>query len=304
MEEKSKNTVLEFSPDTNLLEQSEYKFSLQDRETPNLYRHLFDYQSIPKVSFNHRVVPINMPEEIWMTDTTFRDGQQSTSPFTVEQIVELFKLMHKLGGPKGLIRQSEFFVYTEKDRRALQECMNLGFEFPEVTTWIRANEKDFDLVKQFGVKETGILVSCSDYHIYNKMGLTRKQAMDKYLGVVKSVLERGIRPRCHFEDITRADYYGFVVPFAEALQRLSDESGIPIKIRACDTMGFGVSYPGAALPRSVPGIIYGLQHYAGVPSSMLEWHGHNDFYKVVTNASTAWLYGACAVKPRKAFRVC
>ena len=295
MEEKSKNTVLEFSPDTNLLEQSEYKFSLQDRETPNLYRHLFDYQSVPKVSFNHRVVPINMPEEIWMTDTTFRDGQQSTSPFTVEQIVELFKLMHKLGGPKGLIRQSEFFVYTEKDRRALQECMDLGFEFPEVTTWIRANEKDFDLVKQFGVKETGILVSCSDYHIYNKMGLTRKQAMDKYLGVVKSVLERGIRPRCHFEDITRADYYGFVVPFAEALQRLSDESGIPIKIRACDTMGFGVSYPGAALPRSVPGIIYGLQHYAGVPSSMLEWHGHNDFYKVVTNASTAWLYGCSSV---------
>ena len=295
MEEKNKNTVLEFSPETNLLEQSDYKFSFQDRETPNLYRHLFDYQSIPKVSFNHRVVPINMPDEIWMTDTTFRDGQQSTSPFTVEQIVELFKLLHKLGGPKGLIRQSEFFVYTEKDRRALQECMALGYEFPEVTTWIRANEKDFDLVKQFGVKETGILVSCSDYHIYNKMGLTRGKALDKYLGVVKSVLERGIRPRCHFEDITRADYYGFVVPFAEALQRLSDESGIPIKIRACDTMGFGVSYPGASLPRSVPGIIYGLQHYAGVPSSMLEWHGHNDFYKVVSNASTAWLYGCSSV---------
>ena len=295
MEEKNKNTVLEFSPETNLLEQSDYKFSFQDRETPNLYRHLFDYQSIPKVSFNHRVVPINMPDEIWMTDTTFRDGQQSTSPFTVEQIVELFKLLHKLGGPKGLIRQSEFFVYTEKDRRALQECMALGYEFPEVTTWIRANEKDFDLVKQFGVKETGILVSCSDYHIYNKMGLTRGKALDKYLGVVKSVLDRGIRPRCHFEDITRADYYGFVVPFAEALQRLSEESGIPIKIRACDTMGFGVSYPGASLPRSVPGIIYGLQHYAGVPSSMLEWHGHNDFYKVVSNASTAWLYGCSSV---------
>ena len=287
--------VLEYSEETNLLEQSEYRFSLQDRETPNLYRHLFDYDTVPKVAFNHRFVPINMPDEIWMTDTTFRDGQQSTSPFTVEQIVELFKLMHRLGGPKGLIRQSEFFVYTEKDRRALQECMALGYEFPEVTTWIRANEKDFDLVKQFGVKETGILVSCSDYHIYNKMGLTRGKAMDKYLGIVKSVLDKGIRPRCHFEDITRADYYGFVVPFAEALQKLSIESGIPIKIRACDTMGFGVSYPGAALPRSVPGIIYGLQHYAGVPSSMIEWHGHNDFYKVVSNASTAWLYGCSSV---------
>ena len=140
-----------------------------------------------------------------------------------------------------------------------------------------------------------MLVSCSDYHIYNKMGLTRAKAMDMYLGVVKDVLDMGIRPRCHFEDITRADFYGFVVPFASELRKLGEEYGIPVKIRACDTMGYGVTYQGAALPRSVPGIVYGLIHYAGIDSSMLEWHGHNDFYKVVTNASTAWLYGASGV---------
>jgi isopropylmalate/homocitrate/citramalate synthase len=60
-------------------------------------------------------------------------------------------------------------------------------------------------------------------------------------------------------------------------------------------MGYGVPYTEAAMPRSVAGIIYGLQHYADVPSECLEWHGHNDFYKAVANASTAWLYGACAV---------
>jgi len=286
---------LEFSDKTNLLEQSSYRYQLQERAEPNLYRHLFDYESIPKVSFNHRSVPISMPDEIWITDTTFRDGQQSTSPFTVDQIVHLYTLMHKLGGPKGIIRQSEFFVYTEKDREALLKCMELGFEFPEITTWIRASEKDFDLVRELGIKETGVLVSCSDYHIYKKMGLTRKSAIDKYLGIVKSLLDKGIRPRCHFEDITRADFYGFVLPFATALRDLMQESGIPIKIRACDTMGYGVSYPGSALPRSVQGIIYGLTHYAGIPSSLVEWHGHNDFYKVVTNAATAWLYGASSV---------
>lgn len=287
--------TLTFSDSTNLLEQSAYKYQLQDREEPNLYRHLFDYESVPKVSFNHRFVPTCMPKEIWITDTTFRDGQQSTSPFTVEQIVHLYKLMHSLGGPKGIIRQSEFFVYSEKDRESLLRCKELGYDFPEITTWIRASEKDFQLVKDLGIRETGVLVSCSDYHIYKKMGLTRAKALDKYLGVVKSILGRGIYPRCHFEDITRADFYGFVVPFATELNRLGEEAGIPIKIRACDTMGYGVSYPGAALPRSVPGIIYGLMHYAGTPSEMLEWHGHNDFYKVVTNASTAWLYGASSV---------
>ena len=286
---------VEFSAQTNLIEQSSYRYSLQERETPNLQRYLFDYESVPKVSFNHRFVPVQMPENIWITDTTFRDGQQSTAPFTVKQITDLYKLMHRLGGPKGLIRQSEFFVYTEKDREALAQCMDLGYDFPEITTWIRASQKDFELVKSLGIKETGILVSCSDYHIYNKMGLTRAAAMDKYLGVVKSALDMGIRPRCHFEDITRADFYGFVVPFAEALRQLGEEAGIPVKIRACDTMGYGVNYQGAALPRSVQGIIYGLNHYAGLASEQLEWHGHNDFYKVVTNASTAWLYGASGV---------
>ena len=287
--------MLEFDKKSNLLMTNRYQYSLQDVAEPNLYRELYDYESIPKVAFNMRHVPENMPDEIWMTDTTFRDGQQSVSPFTVEQIVHLYSLMHRLGGPKGLIRQSEFFLYTDKDKKALHACQDLGYDFPEITTWIRANEKDFELVKQAGVKETGILVSCSDYHIFKKMHLTRKQAMDKYLGIVKAALDRGIRPRCHFEDITRADFYGFVLPFAEELMYLSEESGLPIKIRACDTMGYGVHYYGAALPRSVPGIIYGLHHYARVPSEQLEWHGHNDFYKVVSNAGTAWMYGCSSV---------
>ncbi|MGI5877984.1 MAG: 2-isopropylmalate synthase [Christensenellales bacterium] len=287
--------VLEYDKKTHLLEQSAYRYSLQDVPEPNLYRHLFEYTSVPKVPFNHRLVPMNMPEYIWITDTTFRDGQQSTSPFTVRQIVDLYTLLHRLGGPNGIIRQSEFFVYTEKDKQAIEACMALGYKYPEVTTWIRANEKDFALVRSMDIRETGILVSCSDYHIFNKMGLTRRKAMDQYLGIIKTALSYGIVPRCHFEDITRADFYGFVVPFANEIMKLSAESGIPIKIRACDTLGYGVSYPGVALPRSVPGIIYGLRHYSGVPSEQLEWHGHNDFYKVVTNAATAWLYGCSAV---------
>ena len=287
--------MLSFDNTVNLLMQSKYRYSLQDVAEPNLYREIYDYDHVPKVAFNLRHVPMQMPDEIWMTDTTFRDGQQSVSPFTPEQILHLFKLMSRLGGPRGMVRQSEFFLYTENDQKALHLCQDAGLKFPEITTWIRANEKDFELVKQAGVAETGVLVSCSDYHIFNKMHLTRRQAMDKYLGIVKSALEYGIRPRCHFEDITRADFYGFVVPFAGALMDLSRESGIPIKIRACDTMGYGVSYPGTALPRSVQGIIYGLRHYAEVPSEQLEWHGHNDFYKVVSNAATAWLHGCSSI---------
>ena len=280
---------------SNLLEISQYKYSLQDVEDPNLYRDLYPYDEIPRIAFNHRRVPLSMPKEIWITDTTFRDGQQSRAPYTVEQIVSLYKMLNRLGGKNGIVRQSEFFVYTKKDREAVERCMDLGYEFPEITTWIRAKKEDFQLVRDIGIKETGILVSCSDYHIFKKLGLSRGEALDHYLGVVKRAFDAGIRPRCHLEDITRADFYGFVVPFVHALNELSIEANIPVKIRMCDTMGYGVTYPGVALPRSVPGIVYGLRHYADVPSEMLEWHGHNDFYHGVDNAVAAWLYGASAV---------
>ena len=287
--------MLELSNHTNLLEEETYKYSLQDVAEPMLYRDIYSYDTVPKMAFNHRRVPIGMPEEIWITDTTFRDGQQSIEPYTVEQIVELYKLMSRLGGPYGIIRQTEMFVYSQKDRQALEKCQELGLQFPEITTWIRANREDFKLVKDLGIRETGILVSCSDYHIFKKLKMTRAQAMKQYLSAVSDAFEAGVMPRCHLEDITRADFYGFVVPFVNALMEMSRQAKIPVRIRACDTMGYGVPYPEVALPRSVPGIVYGLQHYSDVPSEMLEWHGHNDFYKAVANASTAWLYGASAV---------
>ncbi|NLO47406.1 MAG: 2-isopropylmalate synthase [Clostridiales bacterium] len=284
-----------FDEKKKFLMESDYEYTLQEPNEPNFYRDVFPYTEIPKCTFNHRVSPMDPPDEIWITDTTFRDGQQSRAPYTPEQIVHLFKLLNKLGGPKGKIRQSEFFLYSETDKKALRLCQELGLPFPEITGWIRASKQDFSIAKDMGLKECGILVSCSDYHIFNKLKKSRGKAMEDYLNVIKDALSVGIRPRCHFEDITRADFYGFVVPFAHALSNLSRESGVPIKIRICDTLGYGIPFTGASLPRSIPGIIYGLKIYAGYDSEQLEWHGHNDFYKAVVNASTAWLYGASAV---------
>lgn len=287
--------MIEMNKKNNVLMECEYKYQLQDKEEPCLFRDMFPYSDVPRCTFNFRLTPADMPENIYITDTTFRDGQQSRAPYEPEQIVQLFKYLHKLGGPNGIIRQSEFFLYSERDRRAVEMCRDLGYEFPEITGWIRANREDFKLAKQMGLQECGILVSCSDYHIYEKLHKTRRQAADGYLAVIKDALDAGINPRCHFEDITRADFYGFVVPLAHEISELVQESGMPIKIRACDTLGYGVPYEGASMPRSVPGIIYGLRNYGGFPPELIEWHGHNDFYKAVANASTAWLYGAGAV---------
>ncbi len=281
---------------TNLLQLEEQQmYEMVEVEDPAVFRNLFPYTDVPKVAFNDRVVPHHMPDEIFITDTTFRDGQQSRAPYTSDQIVTIFDYLHRLGGPQGIIRQSEFFLYSKKDRDAVDKCLARGYRFPEVTSWIRASAKDFELVKEIGLPETGILLSCSDYHIFYKLHMKRSEAMKHYLGIVRSCLDYGIIPRCHLEDITRSDLYGFVIPLCNNLMKLSEEYHMPVKVRVCDTMGYGVNYPGAVVPRSIPGIIYGIRVHAGFPSEWIEFHGHNDFYKAVVNSSTAWLYGAGGV---------
>ncbi len=268
---------------------------IEEVETPDLVREIFPYHAIPLAPFDTAEVPLSPAPELWITDTTFRDGQQAREPYTVEQIVHIYDLLHKLDGGSGLIRQCEFFLYTEKDRAALEAVLARGYRYPEVTGWIRAAKADFQLVKAAGLKETGILTSCSDYHIFKKLNLRRSEALRFYLEVVDAALEAGITPRCHFEDVTRADLYGFALPFAQALMERAQQARLPVKIRLCDTMGVGLPWPSAALPRGVPKLVRAFVEEAGVPSAQLEWHGHNDLFKVHVNSVTAWLYGCSAI---------
>jgi isopropylmalate/homocitrate/citramalate synthase len=281
----SQKRVLEHEPKEFWIRQ------IHDVAQPNLQREVFPYDQVSRVDFDHKLIPLDPAEEMVITDTTFRDGQQARPPYTVHQIATIFDFLHRLGGPNGVIRQTEFFLYSKRDREAVEQCLAKGYRYPEITAWIRAVEQDFDLVTAMEIKETGILTSVSDYHIFYKLNSSRAKTLEKYLAIVRGVLERGIVPRCHFEDVTRADIYGFVVPFAVELMKLREESRIDVKIRLCDTLGFGVTYPGAALPRSVPRLVRAIIDEAGVPGRLLEWHGHNDFHKVLVNATTAWLYG-------------
>ncbi len=270
------------------------RYNLENVDNPQLLRELYPYNRVCRLAFDDSFILPKPPGEIFITDTTFRDGQQARPPFTVQQIADIYEMLHRLGGHSGLIRQCEFFLYSDKDKKAVEACLDKGYRFPEITGWIRANRNDLKLVKEMGLKETGMLTSVSDYHIFLKLGKTRQQAMEDYLRIVESALDKDIIPRCHFEDITRADIYGFCIPFAQKLMDLSGQKGLPVKIRLCDTMGYGVPYPGAALPRSVSKIVRTFTHEAKVPGEWLEWHGHNDFHKAFINASTAWLYGCSA----------
>ena len=102
------------------------KYELIEVTEPELYEDVFPYDLPPRIIFDNKRVDfeVNISErDLRISDTTFRDGQQARPPYTVEQIVDLFNLLHKISGPNGIICASEFFVYSQKDKDAVIACM-------------------------------------------------------------------------------------------------------------------------------------------------------------------------------------
>ncbi|WP_367834241.1 hypothetical protein [Vulcanisaeta sp. JCM 16159] len=189
------------------------------------------------------------PERLFITDTTFRDGQQAFYVYySINDAVRLFRLLADLDNGSGKITRSEFFLYTGRDRELVKAVRDLGLEWPRVIGWGRARVEDVRLVKEAGLDEMVMLMSISDIHIRYKFNSTRDRVVAKYLEVAEYALKEGIRLRCSLEDVTRSDVVGFVIPFVEKLLKLGERYGVETTIKLPDTTGVGVPYPFAPLP--------------------------------------------------------
>jgi 2-phosphinomethylmalic acid synthase len=268
---------------------------MTDPAEPELFPAAFPRDGFPAYDWTAR--PPALPAAVWATETTHRDGQQGGLPLTVEQGVRIYELQCAFTGTSGAVRQAEFFVYRDADRRMLEAALERHRDGApiEPTTWIRASAKDARLVANIGVRETGMLASASDYHTFHKFSPAgRRSAARSYLDAVRAVLDAGLRPRLHLEDATRAPRE-FVLGFVAAVQELAagHPDIAPPKFRICDTMGLGLPYEHVAWPRSVPRLVRALRE-AGVAAEDLEFHPHNDTHLVVANCLAA-LQAGCAV---------
>jgi len=231
------------------------------------------------------------PSRIWITDATFREGLQAMAPLSPVQAATIFGHISRMGGPSGLIRQSDFFVHTSAQRERLEACLELGLDFPQACLWIRAAAEDVKVVRPYGKGTVSVVMPCSDLQLQDKLGLTRAQAIERYMGLVETLLSLGFSVRCSMEDFTRADIRGFAGPVMECLAALGRER---VSFRLCDTLGLGLPMEGAG-SRSVPAMIRCLREDYGLSGEALEWHGHNDFHMAVANSLACWVAGASAV---------
>ena len=241
--------------------------------------------SLPRLVFDG--VELN---GIYLTDTTLLDGQQGFGYFTVEESLQLYEVLVELNNGGRVIASTEVFLYTDKDRVVARRLLELGYDYPRVVGWIRASRSDLSLVSEARLEETVVLTSISDYHIYYKLGLSRGEALERYLGVIGEAYGRGLTVKCALEDVTRADP-SFVTLFLERYLELAEREGFEAKVRLSDTLGLGVPFGEASLPRSIPRLV-ALVRSLGFKPENIGFHGHNDMGLVVASHLSAWMSGA------------
>jgi isopropylmalate/homocitrate/citramalate synthase len=257
--------------------------------------------SFPRDAFPQYVweqgAPGELPREVWLSETTHRDGQQGGLPLTIERSCRIFDLLCEITGRSTAIRHAEFFPYRKSDRDALEYALDrhrAGAPI-EPTTWIRARREDVQLIAEIGVVETGLLSSASDYHTFHKFGSGgRDEASAMYLNAIRMTLDHGIRPRVHLEDTTRAPVE-FVQDLVESVLGIAAHypAALAPRFRVCDTLGVGLPYDDVALPRSVPRWIR-LLRGLGLTPPQIELHPHNDTWLVVANCLAA-IRAGCGV---------
>ena len=235
------------------------------------------YEEMPKIKF-----PFGN-DNIKISDSTIRDGSQMAGVVMKKgHKLQIFEYLHKIG-----IEKLELFLFSDIDQEIAKEMLDKGYELPEITGWARANPKDIDFVLKIDeIKETGILMSVSDSHMIDKMGLKDKdEAIEKYLKALDYAIDHGLRVRCHLEDVTRADIERFVIPFSKQIIERSPDA----TIRICDTLNYGVSFFDVGYPYSIPKMVSELRDI-GVKN--IETHVHDDFGFGVAATMSGYWYGA------------
>lgn len=262
----------------------------------NTERKYFNYKgNLPAISLDG--APASVPPQTsqthpkLITDTTLRDGAQDPRFALMSNMAKLryFDLLHKLDNGAGIIEAVEVFIYQKRDLWTLEKLLERGYDYPRVTTWTRAVPKDIKSLLEIArgkIKETGILASASDHHIFDKLGYhSKEEAIERYLVPIMSAHDNGIVPRVHLEDATKADIEGWVIPF---VQRVLEKTGGNARFRICDTLGIGMPDPFTAMPSGIPKLVSALVRETGAE---FEFHGHNDFGLATANSMAAFAYG-------------
>lgn len=266
---------------------------------PNYFSSMFPCDDFPKYSWSEQIR--SLPNEVWTTDTTYKDGRQGGLELNMEQSVRVYECMCDFTHASGAVRQTELYVFSQEQREVFYEIYRLyrNGRPIEPVAWVSNREYSMDMLrdvcKEVQLTEAGVFVPVSDHYIHHCFNINgREKAKAHYLKAIAGCFDLGIRPNIHLGDATRAST-DFMMDLVESIMKLSTKypRDQRPKFRVCDTVGVGLPYEFVDLPRSIPLIFRNLVKL-GLRPYELEFHSHNEMHFNVANCISAIMEG-CGV---------
>ncbi len=215
----------------------------------------------------------HFPPEIWIDDTTLRDGEQTAGVvFSRTEKIAIARTLDELGVAELECGIPAMGSEEQADVRALAE---LGLK-ARLITWNRALISDIRASLECGVSAVDISLSVSDLQIEHKLGKDRdwvKEQLKRALGFAK---ENDLYVSVGGEDSSRADL-DFLVELMEIARSLGAD-----RFRFCDTLG--LLDPFTTYQR--------VRYLAERVALDLEVHTHNDLGMATANAVAGIRAGA------------
>lgn len=270
-----------------------------DTTQPNLLRHIFPSYRVPRVSFAEGSLPVQVPQEAWCVETTLGQGVLALQQPPLELAGRFLDLVGGLNGQSALLRKVEIRVEGPVGRDILQLAIDRQARQEsrlEPVAQLPTYPEAVAAVKGLGLAEAGLAIGVSDYQTHLGQPGSRTEALALLLGTMDACLAERIHPRLDLVDATRCDLDGFLLPLVETcLNHLARHGGSRLRIRLCDTLGVGLPWPEAPVPRSVPRMVHTIRHAMGLQPPQLEFLGANDLGLALPNALAAAMCGASGV---------
>ncbi len=214
-------------------------------------------------------------KNIWIIDTTLRDGEQSPGvSFNRNERVTIAKMLAGAG-----VNELEAGIPAmgKKARDNLATMVKLGLPC-RITGWCRAVKRDIELAGKCGLDSIHISFPVSKSHL-NTFGKDESWVLESINAILPIACERFTCVSVGAQDATRCDE-NFLVQF---IQEVSERGAY--RLRIADTVGI-----------SNPFEIYNLiSKVKAVTDMEIEFHGHNDLGMATANALAAAEAGVSAI---------
>ncbi|SEA72322.1 homocitrate synthase NifV [Desulfuromusa kysingii] len=212
-------------------------------------------------------------QEVIITDTTLRDGEQTAGVvFSQQERRQIACMLDEIG-----VQELECGIPAmgRAEQDSIRALVDLGLN-ARLMTWNRALISDIQDSLHCGVTAVDISLSLSDIHIEHKLKKSRKWVKEQLRTALSFAKRHQLYVSVGGEDSSRAD-----MDFIIELLQIAEQEGAD-RFRYCDTLG--ILNPMTMFSQ--------VQQLAESTNLDLEVHTHNDLGMATANAVAGIMAGA------------